>query len=228
MGGSFGGIGRFGLSSSYHYFVVSGRENNPVNFVSYRDAMRFVNWLHNGQPSGSQDPTTTEDGAYTITNSGLSGNTITRNTSARWAITSEDEWYKAAYHQPAAQGGDSDDYWLFPTSSNNAPTSTSANFLGTNTMPVGSYTPNFYGTFDMAGNVLEWNEANLADASYRGVRGGSFSGISFDYTMQSDYRNAGPATGEDAGLGFRVSHIPAPSAAALLGLAGLIAVRRRR
>ncbi|MHC5110450.1 MAG: hypothetical protein ACYTHJ_11290, partial [Planctomycetota bacterium] len=29
--------------------------NKPVNFVSFFDAMRFVNWLHNGQPSGAQD-----------------------------------------------------------------------------------------------------------------------------------------------------------------------------
>jgi len=30
----------------------------------------------------------------------------------------DDEWYKAAYNQPAAQGGDSDDWWLYPTASN--------------------------------------------------------------------------------------------------------------
>ena len=37
-----------------------------MNYVSFYDALRFANWLHNGQPSGPQDSTTTEDGAYTF------------------------------------------------------------------------------------------------------------------------------------------------------------------
>ena len=37
---------------------------------------------------------------------------------ARWFIPSENEWYKAAYHQPAAQGGDGDNYWAYPTGTN--------------------------------------------------------------------------------------------------------------
>src|SRR6185295_4595952 len=35
----------------------------------------------------------------------------------------ESEWYKAAYYQPAAQGGDSDSYWLYPTRTNSLPNS---------------------------------------------------------------------------------------------------------
>jgi hypothetical protein len=37
-----------------------------VNHVSWYDAVRFANWLHNGQPTGAQDNTTTEGGAYTL------------------------------------------------------------------------------------------------------------------------------------------------------------------
>ncbi len=36
----------------------------PVNVVSFYDSRRFANWLDNGQPTGAQDSTTTEDGAY--------------------------------------------------------------------------------------------------------------------------------------------------------------------
>lgn len=78
-------------------------------------------------------------------------------------MTSEDEWYKAAYHQPASQGGDADDYWLYPTSGNTI-TNAQANynfFIG-NTTPVGSYAANFNGAFDMGGNVFEWNEAIIS------------------------------------------------------------------
>lgn len=101
-------------------------------------------------------------------------------------MTSEDEWYKAAYYQPASQGGDADDYWPYPTSTNTI-TSSQANynnFVG-NTAPVGSYAANFNGAFDMGGNVFEWNEAVIATA-WRGIRGGSFQG---NASLRSDVRN---------------------------------------
>ena len=31
------------------------------------------------------------------------------------SFPAKSEWYKAAYYQPAAQGGDTDNYWLYPT-----------------------------------------------------------------------------------------------------------------
>ncbi len=46
---------------------------------------------------------------------------------ANFFIPSEDEWYKAAYYQPADQGGDTDNYWLYPTASNTEPTIATAN-----------------------------------------------------------------------------------------------------
>src|SRR5262245_61764617 len=107
MAGSFGGIARSGSPGSYTYSTISGRADNPVNFVSFWDSTRFANWLHNGQGNGD-----TEIGAYTLTPGGISANTITRNANWQWAVTSEDEWYKAAYHQPASAGGDVDNYWL--------------------------------------------------------------------------------------------------------------------
>jgi formylglycine-generating enzyme required for sulfatase activity len=50
-------------------------------------------------------------------------NSIPRNAGAQWFIPSENEWYKAAYHQPAAQGGDVDNYWAYPTRTNSEPNS---------------------------------------------------------------------------------------------------------
>ena len=44
--------------------VVAEWVDRPVNYVSYGDVARFCNWLHNGQPTGAQDASTTEDGAY--------------------------------------------------------------------------------------------------------------------------------------------------------------------
>ncbi len=227
MDGSFGGIARSGSNGSYIYSTVAGRENNPVTSVSFWSATRFANWLHNGQPIGGQTASTTEDGAYTLTPVGISANTITRNAGWRWAVMSEDEFYKAAYHQPATQGGDSDDYWFYPTSSNNAPTSAEANYGNAvgNTTPVGSYAANHYGTFDMGGNVWEWTEVIVA-GPYRGVRGGAFSG-SFGLRAEP-LTHVGTASGAGVTNGFRLVQIPAPSAAAVLAIVGLAVNRRRR
>lgn len=222
MAGGFGGITRSGSAGSYTYSTVSGRANNPVNFVSFWDATRFANWLHNGQGSGD-----TETGAYTLTAGGITNNTITRNAGWQWAVTSENEWYKAAYHQPASLGGDSDNYWLYPTQSNTITTG-QANYNGAvnNTSPVGSYAANFYGTFDMAGNVWEWNEAIISGA-YRSARGGAFN--SAFNTMWSDRSLTNAPTNENNFfIGFRVSQVPGPGSVALLAIGGLLAARRRR
>jgi hypothetical protein len=40
-----GGITRSGVSGSFQYDVKPGQANNPVTYVSFFDAMRFVNWL---------------------------------------------------------------------------------------------------------------------------------------------------------------------------------------
>jgi len=226
-GGGSGGITRAGNIGAFTYATVPGRQNHPVNFVSFWDATRFANWLHNGQPTGPQDASTTEDGAYTLTPGGISGNTITRNAGAQWAIPSENEWYKAAYHQPASQGGDSDNYWLYPTSSNTVPLTAQVNYnnvIGDFT-PVGSYAANFYGTFDMGGNVMEWNEAIIVGIA-RGLRGGTlFTSNNF---LRADDRIGTSPSSESLDLGFRVVQVPAPSAVALLALGGVLAGRRRR
>lgn len=116
------GIARSGPSGSYSYSVI-GSANHPVTFVSWGDAARFTNWLNNGQPTGAQDASTTEAGAYTL-NGATSDSAlyaVTRNAGATSFIPSENEWYKAAYHQPAAQGGDSDNYWAYPMKTNSVP-----------------------------------------------------------------------------------------------------------
>lgn len=98
------------------YSIKSGRANHPVSGVTWFAAIRFANWLHNGQGSGD-----TEDGAYTLlggTSLPSNRNAISRNPGARWFLPSEDEWYKAAYHK---NDGPSGDYWDFPTATNTTP-----------------------------------------------------------------------------------------------------------
>ena len=58
------GISRTGsgtVASPYSYLVI-GSGNRPITYVSWFDAARFANWLHNGATNGAS----TETGAYTL------------------------------------------------------------------------------------------------------------------------------------------------------------------
>lgn len=237
MDGFFGGIVRSGTSGSYTYNTISGRENWPVNHVNWYDALRFANWLHNGQGDGD-----TESGAYTLlggTPIPTNGSEITRNGDARWWLTSEDEWYKAAYHK---NDGNTANYFDYPTSSDVYPATVpppgginSANHgpaVGILT-EVGAYanSPSPYRTYDQGGNVWEWNESWINE-SRRGARGGSFH-INANNLASYKPSSADP-TLEAPNLGFRVAMVPEPGGLALAWIAlvgfflfGFPAVRRK-
>lgn len=228
MSGSLTGITRSGSSGSYTYAVNSGRGNFPVNYVSFWDATRFANWLHNGQPTGGQNASTTEAGAYTLTSAGITNNTVTRNAGWQWAVADANEWHKAAYYQPASAGGPSSSYWPWPTSSNDDPTFEGAFLYRAptgNIAEVGTYAANYSGTFDMAGNLGEWSEYILG-ASLRGIRSGYWHDRAFPWShATANYGDSPIAEGEY--LGFRLVAIPGPSSVALLAIGGLAAGRRR-
>jgi len=234
-------IQRTDTGSGYSYSVAADWADRPVNYVSFWDACRFANWLHNGQPTGTQGAGTTETGAYTLNGyNGFDGRTIQRNDDWTWAVTSEDEWYKAAYHK---NDGDTGNYFDYPTASDSVP----SNDL---TTPDGGNNANFsdggytigspfyrtsvgefelsespYDTFDQGGNVWEWNEA-IIPGSYRGLRGGSF--VYDDHSLHAAFRGSTDPTGEIGNVGFRVSAVPEPATMSLLALGGLGMLMRRR
>jgi hypothetical protein len=173
-------IRRVGEKGRYAYRVGPGSANRPVNYVTFWDACRFCNWLHNGQGDGD-----IEDGAYTLKGySGFDGRKVKRNPGAKWFIPNEDEWYKAAYYDPQKPGGAG--YWDFPTRSDTKP---NREFTGNNAAnwhdgsyldpqryltEVGAFAQarSGYGTFDQAGNVYEWTEG-LVSPFLRCLWGGS-------------------------------------------------------
>jgi len=178
------GIARTGSPGNYHYAAQPGRERRPVNYVNLFMAMRFANWMNNGQGHAS-----TETGAYTLTGGTpipTNSLTIHRNAGARTFLPSENEWYKAAYFDPRT-----DKYFLYPSGTDrpmtgalpgaapntaNCDSVTAAHNPANPGLPsttgwiyndvtdVGAYrhsvSPN--GTFDQGGNVFQWTDDIVA------------------------------------------------------------------
>jgi formylglycine-generating enzyme len=237
-------IRRTGTAGSYSYTVDANGDgiedmdwvNRPVNWVSWTAAARFCNWLHNGQPNtGVQDLTTTEDGAYYLP--GPDGNydalAITRKADAKFWIPSEDEWYKAAYYDPAKPGGVG--YWTYPTRSDDPPSSTlidpdpgnsaNYNYAGGmyNRTEVGAFENSGgpFGTFDQGGNVREWTETRIN--LVRVVRGGAY--LDSTPTGLTPSPSGGYAPNEwRQSTGFRVAAaVPEPSVVAMMTVAAFLA-----
>ena len=238
-----------GNSAGSKYAVKTSMGNKPVNYVSWFDAARVSNWLHNGATSVSS----METGAYTLNNA-TTGNALALNIGAKFFIPSENQWYKAAYYKG---GGTNAGYWPYATQSSSVPTSVSATVAGDgsagssgnfanynsgadwnaqngNVTTVGTNGgPSAYNAFDMSGNVREWNDLNSSSSSSRGIRGGNWSGNS-DSLSSSSRLDVIPSDGVND-VGFRVASlssdavVPEPSMMVIgmvFGLGGLAAKRR--
>jgi formylglycine-generating enzyme required for sulfatase activity len=227
-----GGITRSGSSGSFTYSVIAGRGEMPVNWVTVYDTMRFANWMNNGQ--GSSD---TETGAYTLLGgTAIPSNalTVTRNAGATIALSSEDEWYKAAYYSAISTS-----YLDYPAGSNTVPTCATptatanranCNAVVNNLTIKGSYTGSAspYGTFDQAGNLFEWNEA--LSGSSRVYRGGYYGSSPVGDLAASTRLSLTHTSDGNGTIGFRLTAIPEPATGSLLamGMLGLAGLRRQR
>jgi formylglycine-generating enzyme required for sulfatase activity len=224
------GVAQSCIATGCSYSVI-GSANHPITYVNWGDAARFANWLHNGQPTGAEGPSTTETGAYTLNGATSSAalNAVSRNAGAQWFIPSENEWYKAAYYDPVAGN-----YWKYATCTDTTPISTfpdnrpnTANFQSTShgfavtgsqtydahqnyLTDVGAYTgsPSPFGTFDQSGLVFQWNEA--LTGSSRDGRGGSW--VTGTLFLAASVRSDLDPTSEYGGRGFRVATVVNPAA----------------
>ena len=239
-----------GAAAGSKYAVRLNMGNKPVNFVSWFDAARVSNWLHNGATSTSS----METGAYNL-NDATSGNAVAPNTGARFFIPSANEWYKAAYYKG---GGTNAGYWAYGTQSDTLPTRVTADGTGVgsagnsgnfanynnfadwngqdgNVTTVGTNGgPSAYGAFDMTGNVREWTDLDRSSSLLRGRMGGNFSGGNA-FMSSSGPNLSVTASGEEQTFGFRLASlssdtvVPEPSMMVIgmvFGLGGLAAKRR--
>jgi len=219
----YAGVGRSGngtASDPYIYSVI-GNASFPIDNVSWFDAARFCNWLHNGAVNGAS----TETGAYTL--NGATDGVIDKNTNAKWWIPSFNEWWKAAYYKG---GSTNAGYWTYPTQSDARPGNlidggtNQANYAKdliysvtqtTGYSPLQDYrtavgtfsnSPSAYGTFDQAGNILEWNDQTF-QGYVTALVGGNWNSAEGELsgTTSAGTWDRGR---EWPGWGFRVAGVP--------------------
>jgi len=225
------GITRSGTSGNYTYTVMTNggsSANRPITYATWFHAARFANWMANGQPTGAQTATTTENGAYNLAGA-VSGaapmiNGTNPNTLAApiYWIPTQNEWYKAAYYQPAASGGPSDSYWTYATRSDTLPGNViggAANQVnwranwqfatqsGARITDVGAFSgsASYYGTFDQTGNVMQWTDGDRLNG-FRLLRGSSwYDNPEVPHRLSSSYSIWATPSDSNNGTGFRLA-----------------------
>jgi formylglycine-generating enzyme required for sulfatase activity len=201
----------------------------PTNRVSWYEAAQFCNYLTSGDKS---------QGVYQFSgNNANPGDFLGINRDAAissygivYVIPTEDEWYKAAYLKPDGSG-----YSLYANGTSTAPTAgVNSNYDSVIGLPwdIGTGTQEQNGTFDMMGNVWEWNESLYPDGSARILRGGSYYNYGFDVSLASSFQHGVSPYYEyneySSDVGFRIASIPEPTSAILIGVGCLFARSRRR
>jgi len=199
--------------------------NGPASNTSWLEAAKFANYLTSGTYNG---------GAYQFSDvntlTGVDRASAVSTYGTVYVLPTEDEWYKAAYLK-----SDGSAYTLYATG-DSVPTAGAGgeNYNSVNSTPwdVGSGIAENNGTFDMNGNIREWNESawdgtldNMGEDRVR--RGGG--GTANENELRSSTRINTPPWVDSFGIGFRVAAIPEPSSIAMVGVvSGLGLFIRRR
>jgi formylglycine-generating enzyme len=219
--------------------------SKPAASTTWFEAAAFVNWLNDQRTPGLKayqlDAGLTSltlwasGDAWQAGGAGGAGEeNLYRHKDAYYFLPSEDEWYKAAYHQNT---GVNADYWDYATGSNSIPTAV-ADGTGTGTAVYdGQADPadvnlagglSAYGTMGQNGNVGEWNESaydglNDSSSENRAYRGGNRNNT--ENNLRSSFRVSAPRHPfSSSSLGFRVASVPEPTSTVLMISAGLLAL----
>ena len=176
-------------------------DNNPVENVSWYDAIYFCNKLSEKlgftpvyAVDGKTDVATWN---YTPHNGDSIRGKVTQNTKANgFRLPTETEW------EFAAKGGQN---YRYSGSYNLDEVGWYSRNNGNKTHPVAQKKANGYGLYDMSGNVNEWcwGVYGYTSDSYCGsLRGGSFN--ESDYSCEVYLRSNNSAHNRSRGIGFRI------------------------
>lgn len=176
-------------------------DKHPVVLVSWNDAMAYICWLN--KVSGKKYRLPTEAEWEYAARDG--GKLIEYAWGNKWpdGNIAGDELKKKFSKRPWPIWEDYDDSYVF-------------------TAPVGSFAPNNFGLYDMAGNVWEWNSdwyignyyvqtpsnnpKGPKTGTHRVRRGGSW--FSMPLSVRTSVRDCGTPDERDSYLGFRLAMTP--------------------
>ena len=242
-------IGTYEVTAA-QWLIVTTADNNvgnagdwsgtqPTAGTSWYEAAKFANWLTSGDALL---------GAYGFSNStsftGVDRAAAIATYGTIYVLPSEDEWYKAAYLKSDGSG-----YTTYATG-NATPDGIDDNFDTDydsvfsegaeypDPFEVGDASIENNGTFDMGGNIYEWNESAFAGGEPTGseervFRGGAWYDESGE--LQSSNRSSLTPGNELDDIGFRVASVsaavaavPEPSSLGLLVIGAMGCVLRRK
>ncbi len=250
-------ISLFDLESNPFANIPGGNDkDNPATGVSWNEAARFTNWL-NTSTGGSAAYNFTTNGVndnialWSAGDAGYNASNPFRNSRAKYVLPSMDEWYKAAYYDPQANGG-AGGYSDFPNGLDTAPTAV-ASGTGVNTAVYGQLLgqgpakvhlaggASPYGVVGLGGNATEWQEsaydgANNDSSESRVIRGGRWDRPAGNMKSLFNSNTFGNQPTADSGqVGFRVASVsssaasvPEPGTFGVLSLVGLALVAYRK
>ena len=246
--GAPGGVARFTLDQS--------RADQPAT-SSWHFFARMVNWLHNGaKPASEVTSADFETGVYDTSTfvrvpdgpKGVSYSTDqdSHSPGSRFWIPSMDELIKATYYDPNRHGEDEGGYWLYGHSSDQTPIPGDPALGGEtnggtpNQWPDGQHRPldvgsypdvqSPWGLLDTVGGGREWTETwREGELEFRHNLRLLMPSQAFFALSTSELGRYGFASPTSGLFTLRLAAaIPSPGVPALLSIAALGAIRRRR
>ena len=230
---------------------VENASRLPVFSISWRDAARYVNWLHNGKgtslsaiANGAYDTSTfteQDDGDFITFN-----DQRTRSAGARFWIPSLDEWVKAAHYEPRNLDGTGGRWWRYVDGGEDIlvpglPEDGGQTTVGMEAFsngewifdkPLGMYEDvvSPWGLLDVSGGASEWTEEIEGiggRAEHRVYDGGPAGGWPGQIDRLDEWNFASPFHAPLTGLRI-ASTVPSPGPLGGLLAASSTLLRRRK
>lgn len=242
----------FGGGGPNHWVLrnLPQAERLPVVGITWYNAARYCNWLHNGKQNTLESLVT---GAYDTTTFGPTMNgqrpdALTHLPGAKYWIPTFDEWLKAVHYDPDRYGDGQGGYWMYPngtdtplirgTVESGGQTNANSPSIPVSSVWLGAYTnvQTPWGLFDASGGAAEWCEdATDFTRTFRRYDGSAYIVEMSNPPNMIDlvYRTGGTPPDSSGfaavGAGLRIaSSIPSPSGVIGLSLLGFSLTFRRR